>query len=1398
MNHFKVTEFLSALRKLDIQIRVEGEQLKLNAPKGAVTAKLRDQLQQHKTDIIRFYQRQAGNRNDIPLLSREQPLPCSFAQQRLWLLDRLEPGGHAYNIPVFLRVSGKLDVPVFRQAIHEIIRRHESLRTVFREPPASSDAAIQVILPTLTIDIPVIDLSALSEQEAETRVHEQAALDATTPFKLEQAPLLRLNILQISGQDHVLLFTLHHIIFDGLSLAVFLRELGALYQAFAQQQASPLPDLEVQYADFSVWQRERLSGDDLREQLAFWRRELAGAPPLLELPTDHPRPALQSYAGTRQSFKIGTESAWKFRRLARQNGATLFMAFHAVLATLLARYTGKDDIVIGTPIANRNHRQLENLIGFFANTLVLRTAVKPENSFNALLTQIKTRALQTYQYQELPFEKLVNELNIERSTSHSPLFQVMLSFQDAHTDGFTLPGVDILPLDFDGAVARFDLSFIIREHQETFTVILEYSTALFEAATIERMMGHFQVLLDTILEQPDLPIGELSMLTQHDVQQLQAWNDTAVDYPLDKTLVELFEAQVERTPNNIALVFHDQHFTYQQLNQHATQLAHYLLQHTACKDQHNQLIAICVERSPDMLFGLLGILKAGAAYVPVDPAYPPERIRHMLTDSGAAVILTQSSLKNSLPVDEAEASQQVVCLDEITFADCPTDNPPVRSRTDDLAYVIYTSGSTGKPKGVMIRQYNLSNFLQDMQQRTGITDNDRLLAVTTLSFDIAALELYLPLISGSRLYLVDKATSSNTQALQQQLAQHEISFMQATPATWQLLRHGGWQAEETHPLNILCGGEALPPDLANYLLGNSTKLWNVYGPTETTIWSAASLITEKRESHPPIGKPIANTRIYILDARHNIQPVGIPGELCIAGDGLARGYLNRPALSAEKFVETELFGRQERIYKTGDLARWLPDGNLEYLGRLDHQVKIRGFRIEPGEIETLLARNPVVKEAVVMRPTTSGEQQLVAYVVAQADGANGDIVAGLKSDLQAALPAYMIPAFFVVLDAFPLLPNGKINRKALPEPDRFNTQRKAYMHPRNSLELQLARLWENTLNISPISVYDNFFETGGDSLLAIRLMGSINRQFGVRIPLNTLFRHSTIEQLALLLRRDKHTHNSNTALVTLQSHGSRTPIFCVHAAGGIVFRYLQLARIMSTQYGHPFHGLQAKGIEPGETPYANIEEMAQQYVRAVRQNKPAGPYLLAGWSMGGTVAFEMARILEGMGETVSGLIMIDAPSPYMDAYEADDIDFLLERLEPAAGISIQDKVEQQASELAKKQLILEQKKQLGLFPPDITLEEAEQRLAVHKHHNRLLCQYQPGSAIEAGIAFIKATEETSFDEKMKDPLTAWAEFTRTGIIEHESPGNHFNMFSNEHSPVLAEKLYTCIHDLGVK
>ncbi len=1398
MDNANVISLLTDLDRLGIRLTIVGDQLKLNAPKGAITAELRQRVKQHKTALIALQQTPFAKGNTIPPASDEPYLPCSFAQQRLWLLDQLEPGSCAYNIPIFWRIAGDLNIAVLCQAVNAIIQRHASLRTVFRAPPDNDAIPQQIVLPVLNIDAPTIDLTRLAPDEIESAIHKQATQALQTPFDLSQGPLLRLRVLQINPRNHVLLLTVHHIIFDGLSLDIFLQELGVLYPAFMQQQPSPLPDPAIQYTDYTIWQRKRLNGPYLREHLDFWHQQLQDAPPTLNLPTDYARPATPNHAGARQSFTLETETTQKLRQLAQRNGATLFMALHAVLAILLARYINKEDIVIGSPIANRTHQQLEQLIGLFTNTLVLRTPVKPDQSFNQLLAAIKQHTLQAYRYQELPFEKLVDELKIPRSIGHNPLFQVSLSLQNGHTEHFSLPGLDISPLEFNALVAKFDLSVIIHEYAEKLAVIFEYRTALFANATVERMMGHFQVLVDGLLRQPDAPIAQSPILTQTEIQQFRIWNDTAVAYAKEKTLIRLFEEQVTRTPDKVAVVFNDQELTYQALNQQVNQLAHSLLRHTACKDHHNPCIAVCVERSMEMLIGVLGTMKAGAAYVPIDPDYPQARIHHMLIDSQALIILTQRHLHDRLPSTITENSaaiqQQVLYLDETTFSSCPTDNPPLTSQPTDLAYVIYTSGSTGNPKGVMVTHANLSNLLQDMQQRTGIHENNKLLAAVTLSFDMSVLELFLPLISGSQLYLADQTITRDAQALQQQLVENNISFMQVTPATWQLLRQSDWQAQ--HPMKNICGGEVMTPELGNYLLQNSSELWNSYGPTETTVFSTTSLISKTLESTATIGRPIANTRIYILNNQQQIQPVGIPGELCIAGDGVTRGYLNRPVLTAEKFIDIELMGRQERIYKTGDLARWLPDGDLEFLGRIDHQVKIRGFRIEPGEIESRLLQNPAVRRVLVTpRTTPSGEQQLVAYILPAHHAAQQNMADQLKTDLQTELPDYMIPAFFVMLNEFPLLPNGKINRPALPEPDGFNIERQTYMHPRNSLELQLNRIWENVLSVSPISVFDDFFNIGGDSLLAIRLINLINQQFGTQVPLNALFQSSTIEQLALLLRRDNQNHQTNSPLVTLQSQGSNAPIFCVHAAGGIVFRYMQIAKWMSSQYGHPFHGLQAKGIEPGETPYSSIEEMAQCYVQAIRQIKPHGPYLLAGWSFGGTVAFAMAEILESAGETVSGIIMIDAPSPDMDAYETDDVDFLLERLEPAAGISLQNAVEQQTTAQAKKQFILEQKKQLGLFPPDIKPEEAEQRLAVHKHHNRLLCQYRPHNLIHAGIAFIQATETTRFDEKMKDPVPAWSQFTRQPIIEYQAPGNHFNMFANQYTRILAEKIQACIKQL---
>jgi amino acid adenylation domain-containing protein len=885
------------------------------------------------------------------------------------------------------------------------------------------------------------------------------------------------------------------------------------------------------------------------------------------------------------------------------------------------------------------------------------------------------------------------------------------------------------------------------------------------------------------------------MLTEMEIKQLQAWNDTATDYPIDQTIVDLFEQQVEKTPDNIAVVFENQQLSYQQLNEKANQLAHHLL---GLKTQagtvllaNNPLIAIAVERSLAMVIGLLGILKAGGAYVPIDPSYPQARIRYMLEDSATPLLLTQSPMKAQLSLDELDSDCVVVSLDEVDFTDQSSENPAVRFQASDLAYVIYTSGSTGKPKGVMVEHHNLSNFLLDMQQRTVITTSDKLLAVTTLSFDIAALELYLPLISGSLLYLAARDTASDGLALQQ-LMRHDISFMQATPATWQLLKHSDWQAET--PLNILCGGEALSPELANYLLENSKSLWNIYGPTETTIWSSAYMIQTVLNTYPSIGQPITNTRIYILDAQHQSLPFCIPGELCIAGRGLARGYLNRPQLTAEKFIEVELFGKTERIYKTGDLARWLPDGNLEYLGRIDHQIKLRGFRIELGEIESVLLQIPDIKESVVViRETDSDQKQLVAYVVTEKqDDQEAETALKFKEYLKQKLPDYMIPAFFVFIEVLPLTPNGKIDRKALPEPVIRNSG--LFVSPRDAVELRLVQLWEKLFGISQVSMLDNFFEIGGDSLLAIRLFANIKREFGLTVPLHTIFQNRTVEQLACILRQDS-VSSTWSPLVCLQSQGSKSPLFFVHAAGGSAFNYFQIATLMGTE--RPFYAIQPRGVELGESFHASIEEMAADYVAAVRSVQAKGPYLLAGWSFGGTVIFEMARILEQAGETAPLLLIIDMPEFLVkDIYKEDDVEFLLDRVPYYLGSTLDDMDLHDSSEVQVAYL-LKEIKLLGLIRPDIDQAYALHWLNLYKHHNMLVGSYKPAAPVSSKIIFFKPAEKIPFDDLMGKPIPAWKPFARGGLEVHEAPGNHFNMISPVNAPVLVKMMKECIDGFGL-
>ena len=900
-----------------------------------------------------------------------EELPLSFSQQRLWFLNQLDPASACYNEPTAVRLVGRLNVAVLERCVNEVVRRHEILRAVFT---AVEGAVVQVIRETLTLTIPVLDLREFPAEGRDSEIRRLALEEFQKPFDLSQGPMLRLKLLRTAEQEHVLLLTAHHIISDGWSIGVLFNELAALYRAFSNDRPSPLSDLPIQYVDFAHWQRQFLQDGVLQAHLAYWKQKLGGSFPVLELPADHPRPPIQTSHGARHYLSLPKPLSGALNVLSQREGVTLFMTLLAAFQTLLYRYTGQDDILVGSPIAGRNWTEVEPLIGCFLNTIVLRTEMAGDPSVRELLGRVRQVAMEAYDHQDIPFEQLVEEFHPERDMSRNPLFQVMFVLQNSLK--LELPGLSLRPMGLDRGATPFDLILSMEDTEEGLSGWLEYNTDLFDGATIARTAGHLQTLLEGMVGNPEQRLSELPLLTEAERRQMLVdWNNTGADFPQDTCLHQLFEAQVEKTPEAIAVVFEEQQLTYRELNRRANQLAHHLRELGVGPDV---LVGICVERSLEMVVGLLGVLKAGGAYVPLDPGYPTERLAFMIEDSRAPVLLTQQRLVEVLPKHGA----RVICLDADweAIAQDSRDNPLSQVKSHNLAYVIYTSGSTGKPKGVQILHHAVVNFLCSMREQPGLTRDDVLLSVTTLSFDIAALEIFLPISVGARVILVSRETAADGTQLLARLSDCRATVMQATPATWRLLLEAGWQGEKR--LKIFCGGEALPRELARQLLQRCSSLWNMYGPTETTIWSAIYQVPSG-ESPVPIGRPIANTRFYILDSHLQPVPIGVPGELHIGGAGLARGYLNRPELSAEKFIPDPFTdGMQARLYKTGDLVRYLPDGHVEFLGRNDHQLKIRGFRIELGEIEAVLGQHPAVKGSVVIaREDTAGEKYLVAYVI---------------------------------------------------------------------------------------------------------------------------------------------------------------------------------------------------------------------------------------------------------------------------------------------------------------------------------------------------------------------------------------------------------------------------------
>jgi amino acid adenylation domain-containing protein len=1323
---------------------------------------------------------------------RDGNLPLSFAQQRLWFIDQLEPGNSAYNIPAAIRLKGLLNLAALEQSLNEIVKRHESLRTTF---VMVDGRPAQVIAPPLTIKLPVVDLRKLPETERETEVRRLVTEGAQRPFDLSQGPLLRVALLRLGDEEHVGLLTMHHIVSDGWSTGILIRELARLYVAISAGGSLSLPELPIQYADFAHWQRQWLQGEVLETQLAYWKQQLAGAPSLLDLSTDRPRPVVHTFRGAHQSMMLPKTLTAGFKALGRQEGVTQFMTLLAAFKALLYRYTSQDDLIVGAPIANRNRLEIEGLVGCFVNALVLRTDLSGNPSFRDLLRRVREVCLGAYGHQDLPFDRLVEELRLKRDLSRNPLFQVMFVLQNASMRAVELPGLTLSPVEGDSETAHFDLTLVVVDAEQGLTASFVYNTDLFEAATIARMLGHFQILLEAMVADPEQRLSDVPLLTDAERQQLLVeWNDTKTDYPRDSCIHQLFEAQAQRTPGAVAVVFEHEQLTYGELNRRTNQLAHYL---RALGVGPEVLVAVCLERSLEMVIGLLGILKAGGAYVPLDQAYPKERLSWMLKDAQVPVLLTVERLVAGLPECEA----RVICLDSgwEAIASESGENPINATTPENLAYVIYTSGSTAQPKGVLVSHGSIADHCRSAQRYYELDASDGVLQFASSSFDVSLEEILPTLIVGAKLVVMGTAVWHPAE-FHRKISEFGLTVLNLPSAYWQELARQWAGVPELvpniQPRLFIVGGDTMLPDgldLWQRTPVNSVRLLNAYGPTETTITATAfefspPLCENRTFQRIPIGRPLANREIYILDNYDNPVPVGVPGELHIGGAGLARGYLNRPELTAEKFIPNP-FSEEPgaRLYKTGDLARYLPDGNIEFLGRVDHQVKVRGFRIELGEIEAVLSQHPAVREAVVLaREDTPGEKRLVAYAVAEQEPR--PTANELRSFLKEKLPEHMVPVAFVPLDALPLMPNGKVDRLALPVPDRSRPElEKAFVAPRDDMELQLAQIWEEVLGVRPVGVRDNFFELGGHSLLAVRLFAVIEKRLGRKLPLTTVFQGATVEHLASLLRQQAEP-GPQSSLVAIKPDGSNRPLFLVHPAGGHVFPYIHLAQYLDPD--QPCYGLQARGLEQGQEPHTRIEDMAAYYIEALQTVQPAGPYVLGGWSMGGVVAFEMAQQLHAQGQRVALLALLDGRIPTADeTFPEEDYEAVL-LVERYFGISF-GPLESLAQLPKDEQLafMLEQAKSAGLVPAELDVSEARRFVELLKSDLRATQNYAlqlyPGR-----VTLFKASEELA--GASPDPTLGWSEWANAGVEVHLVPGNHANLVYEPHVGVLAEKLSACI------
>ena len=1102
----KLAVLFEQLRERDIRLVLDGDRLRVNAPKGAIDEAIRAAISGQKAAIVAALKAsETAERIDLPKISRAGTLPVSAAQQRLWFLDRMEPCRALYNIGLAVRIKGHVNVALLERAIETLIGRHESLRTRIGERAGA---------PWIEIDdasagaIEIVDMSQVPCEARQALVQQQADAWLQRPFDLSAGPLARFLILAATDET-VLVICMHHAVSDGWSLPIAIREICTVYDDYAQGRSASLAPVGVQYVDYAAWEREQMRGGRLAHQLDYWQGQLRGAPALLDLPTDRPRPAATSYRGARLVRIFDGTAISALQSLARNRGATFFMSLLTAWMVLMYRYSGQDDIVIGSPSANRGSPELEGVIGCLANITALRGRLDGNPTFSDLLMQLKRTTLEALDNSGVPFDAVVERLNPERNASHGPIFQVLFTLMSFATHVDPPDGLSLEPIPADTHASRFDLTVELGTaetgpHAGKFCAMYEYATDLYDEKTIDRLHGHFEAIIRAATADASTHIDDLPLeLPRDEAQLLMAWNETVLEHDRRRCVHHLLEATAQASPEATAVVAADDVLSYRSLEQKANRLAHLLRSRGIGS---GQLVAVCLDRTSDMPVVLAAVLKAGAAYVPLDPTHPVERLQHVIADADIACTVTLACFSSlftgtAAPLLLLDAVQQEVAAQPDTL-------PAVQVRPEDLAYVIYTSGSTGKPKGVQVEHRNVVSFLEAMRRSPGLTAADVLLAVTTLSFDIAGLEMWLPLSVGARTVIAPRADLLDGEALIRLIDTHNVTMLQATPATWRLLLDAGWKGKRD--LKALCGGEAMPADLAAALLGRIGELWNMYGPTETTIWSTAGRVIDAT-APIGIGQPIANTRVYILDTAGRAVPIGVVGELCIGGEGVARGYSKRPELTGERFVTVARpDGTAERVYRTGDVARFRRGGHLEYLGRRDQQVKIRGHRIELGEIEAVLGVQPGVRECVVaVRADELGDPRLIGYVTLLR-GAAFDAEAA-RAALRARLPEYMVPNRLVTLQALPLTPNGKIDRAALPAPpSQMSTSVGTLQGLMSPTERRVAEIWCETLKIDRVGLYDNFFDVGGHSLLLVKLHSQLKAAFDSEMTLIELFQHTTV------------------------------------------------------------------------------------------------------------------------------------------------------------------------------------------------------------------------------------------------------------------------------------------------